>query len=183
MIYEYKGFRPKIAKTAYVSESATIIGNVNIGEYCFIGPGAVIRCDAEKNAVNIGDCSVIEDGVLIHLGSLGARCDIGKHVTVGHGAIVHGRLLSDYANVGMGAVLSLDSVVGKYSVVAEGAVVKQGQQIPERVVVGGAPARVLRELQEKDIALWTLSNEYYVDLTNAYNTPGVLVPVDRELCE
>ena len=183
MIYEFMGVKPQIAKSAVISDSATIIGNVIIGECCFIGPGAVLRTDAPDNQIIVGDYSVIEDLCLVHLGGPGAICEIGKHVTVGHNAIVHGRLLDDYSNVGMGAILSIASEVGKYSVVAEGAVVKLGQKIPERVVVGGAPAKVLRQLEDRDIEMWTMSNKYYEDLGNEYKVPGALKPVTLEECE
>lgn len=157
MIYRYGEFAPEIDPSAFVSESATIIGQVKIAADCFIGPGAVIRADCGK-PIEIGYGTAVEDGVIIHVGgSRAVSCYIGERVTIGHGAIVHCSKLGDNANVGMGAVLSLFSEIGEYAVIAEGAVVKQGQVIEPRVVVGGAPARVLRPLLDRDIESWDLS--------------------------
>ena len=99
-------------------------------------------------------------------------------MTIGHGAIVHCSKLGDNANVGMGAVLSLFSEIGEYAVIAEGAVVKQGQVIEPRVVVGGAPARVLRPLLDRDIESWDRSKAWYIDLVRKYKTPGMLERID-----
>lgn len=178
MIYEFDGMRPTISPTAYVSESATIIGDVTVGAYCYIGPGAVIRGDARGCPITIGAGTAVEEGVIIHVGGKDARCDIGEKVTIGHGALVHCNKLGKNANVGMGAVLSLYAEIGEYAIVAEGAVVKQRQKIPPRVVVGGAPAVTLRELSEQDISIWDKTKEWYIDLVKKYSAPGVLKRID-----
>ena len=78
----------------------------------------------------------------------------------------------------MGAVISLYSTIGSYAIVAEGAVVKQAQVIPDRVVVGGAPAKILRELEDRDIATWDKTKLWYIELARKYTTPGVLKRLD-----
>lgn len=177
MIYEFDGMAPKIDASAFISDTACIIGNVSIGADCYIGPGAVIRGDILP--ITIGDCSAVEDNVIIHVGGkTSTGCHIGKHVTIGHGAIVHGDRLEDHANVGMGAIVSMQAVIGEYAVVAEGAVVKRGQVIPPRVVVGGAPAKILRELEDRDIETWDKSNLFYVELARKCKTPGMLKRID-----
>ncbi len=179
MIYEFEGVRPIIDPSAYISDSAVIIGNVTIGARCYIGPGAIIRGD--ERPIWIGDESAIEDLCLIHVGGPDAKtdgCHIGKRVTIGHGAIVHGNHICDGANIGMGAIVSLFADIGEYAVVAEGAVVKKHQQIPPRVVVGGAPARLLRELEDKDVAAWERSKQTYIDLAERCKAPGGLVRLD-----
>ena len=160
MIYEFDGKTPVIDPTAFVSESATLIGDVIVSAECYIAPNVVIRGDLSQ--IVIGEQTAVEDGVIIHVGRKG--CRIGKRVTLGHGAIIHGSSIADGANIGMGAILSLSSVVGEYAVVAEGAVVKQGQFVEPKTVVGGMPAKVLRTLEEKDILLWEKSKDIYVDL-------------------
>ena len=175
MIYRFDGKRPQIDSSAYVSESAEIIGDVTIGARCYIGPGAIIRGD--ENPIYIGDESAIEDGCIIHVGgseTLTDGCHIGRRVTIGHGAIIHANHLHDGANIGMGAIVSMFADVGEYAVVAEGAVVKKGQIIPPRVVVGGTPAKILRELEEKDIVSWERSKQVYIDLAAKCKTPGML---------
>ena len=179
MIYEFDSKRPSIHPTAYVSESATIIGDVQIGAYCYVGPGAVIRADAKP--IIIDDETAVEDGVIIHAGGPQCKaCYIGKRVTIGHGAIIHGNLLSAGSNIGMGAIISIYAEVGEYAVVAEGAVVKKGQKIPPKVVVGGTPAVILRELQAKDIAAWEKSKDIYVELAKKCCIPGMLKRIDQE---
>ena len=181
MIYTFNGKRPTIAPSVYIAPGAVIIGDVTIGADCFIGPCAVLRGDT--NSIVIEAETAIEDGVIVHVGGAGASCHIGRNVTVGHGAIVHCGRLHDHASVGMGAVLSLYSEVGAYAVVAEGAVVKKGQIVPERVVVGGTPAKILRALEEKDLEFGRRSNETYLALARQYNTPGLFAEADRRACE
>lgn len=166
MIYEYDGKRPQIDSSAFVSDSAVIIGDVEIGADCYIGPNAVIRGDAAK--IIIGEATAIEDGVLIHAGGL-KQAVIGRQVTIGHGAIVHSKCLADNANIGMGAVLSLFSEIGEYAVVGEGALVKKGQIVQPKTVVGGVPAAELRKLEQKDIAFWDTSKDIYINLARACN--------------
>lgn len=183
MFYEMEGLRPKIAESAFVFPTATIIGNVTIGEECYVGPGAILRCESKINGIIMDDYSVVEDGVLVHVDARVGQCYIGKHATVGHGAIVHCKHLGNYASVGMGAILSLFSEIGEYSVVAEGAVVKKFQIIPPRVVVGGAPAKILRKLEDRDIASWKYANGFYVELGARCRAPGALRAVSREECK
>lgn len=166
MIYEFNGIRPHIDESAYVSESATIIGCVEIGRECYIGPGAVLRGDGRGGRIIIGDGSVVEDCVVIH-----NNVDVGENVTIGHGAVVHSRLLRAHAGVGMGAVLSIGSEIGEYSVVAEGAVVRQGQVVPDRVVAGGIPAEILREVERRDTEWWARANSWYRGLVKLYRDP------------
>lgn len=179
MIYEFDGLRPSIDPSAFVSESAVIVGDVRIGKDCYIGPGAILRADSHGMPIVIGDGSAVEEGVIIHVGGKGTDgCYIGEKVTIGHGAIVHANRIADNANIGMGAIVSLYSQVGSYAIVAEGAVVKQGQCIPDRVVVGGAPAKVLRQLEDRDISTWDKTKLWYIDLARKYATPGVLKRLD-----
>lgn len=179
MLYEFEGKRPKIDPSAFISDSAVIIGDVTIGALCYVGPGSVIRGD--ERPIFIGDETAIEDLCLIHVGGPEAKtdgCHIGKRVTIGHSAIVHGNHIRDGANIGMGAIISLFADIGEYAVVAEGAVVKKHQTVPPRVVVGGAPAKVLRELEDKDISAWERSKQTYIDLAARCKAPNGLVRID-----
>lgn len=166
MIYEFNGIRPRIDESAYVSESATIIGSVEIGRECYVGPRAVLRGDGAGNRIVIGDGSVVEDGVIIH-----NSVSVGENVTIGHGAVVHCRLLRAHAGVGMGAILSIGAEIGEYSVVAEGAVVRQGQVVPDRVVAGGVPAKILRAVESRDTEWWERANSWYRGLVRLYRDP------------
>ncbi len=170
MLYRYRDFSPQIDPSTFVSESATIIGNVSVGPRCFIGPGAVIRADTGR--IVIDEETAVEDGVIIHSGS-GGEMRIGRRVVFGHGAIVHSRTIADRVSVGMGAVLSLLSEIGENAVVAECALVKKGQIIPPNVLVGGIPCKILRPLEQRDYDLWEKSRNSYVALAAEYLNPAL----------
>lgn len=161
MIYEFLGKRPQIDETAYISDSATIIGDVIIGKNCYIGPQAVIRGDIAQ--IVLGDECAVEDGVIIHCsgGEFGDTI-IGNRVTFGHGAIIHSRLIEDNACVGMGAVVSVGSTLREYAIVGEAALVKQYSEVPSRVVVGGVPCKFIRALEDRDIVSWEATKDHYV---------------------
>lgn len=177
MLYEFKGLRPNIDPTAYISPEATIIGAVTIGAQCYVGPGAVIRAD-EKPVVLL-ERSVVEDGAIIHGGGRRSGTTIGPEVTIGHGAIVHSERLHEGSAVGMGAVLSLDSVLEPGAIVAEGAVVKSGQTITRDTVAGGVPAKPLRPVSQADKAAWKANNRCYVELARDC-LEGALRPLEEE---
>lgn len=170
MIYAFDGHAPEIGQGTYVSETATVIGNVKIGGNCYIGHGSIIRGDYGR--IEIGSRTAVEEGVIIH-----AQPDetvvIGNDVTFGHGAIIHAHDIGDWAVIGMGAVVSLGSSIGAGAIIAEGAVVKRNQGIPEKVMAAGAPAKVIREIMDKDIELWTWGKQIYVDLAKKYLDIGM----------
>ncbi|MCB9494390.1 MAG: gamma carbonic anhydrase family protein [Desulfobacteraceae bacterium] len=170
MLYEFRGIRPKTGKNTYVSETATIIGSVEIGDNCYIGHGAILRGDYGK--ILIGDGTAVEEGVIIH-SPPGETNDIGKKVTLGHGAILHGKKIGDYAVVGMGAVLSILSEVGERAIIAEGAVVKMRQIVPEKKIYAGNPAVYVRDLQTRDIEMWDFGKQLYIDLAKEYLENGM----------
>ncbi len=170
MFYRFDGKEPVVGVGTYVSETAIIIGDVRIGEGCYIGHGAILRGD--YGTVVVGKESAVEEGVIIHAPP-DDRCSIGEGVVIGHGAIVHAKTIGDFAGIGMGAVLSIRSEIGRASVVAEGAVVKQGQVIGESVVVAGNPARKIKDMLQKDIDFWARSRKTYADLAAKYLRVGM----------
>jgi carbonic anhydrase/acetyltransferase-like protein (isoleucine patch superfamily) len=170
MFYRFDGRQPVVGTGTYVSETATVIGEVRIGERCYIGHGAILRGD--YGAIEIGDEATVEEGAIIHAPP-NECCAIGNGVVIGHGAIVHAKRLGDYSGVGMGAVLSIRSEIGRYSVVAEGAVVKQEQRIPDSVVVAGNPARKIKDVSEKEIKFWEYARRLYVELADKYCKLGM----------
>ena len=170
MFYRFDGRQPVVGTGTYVSETAIVIGDVRIGERCYIGHGAILRGD--YGAIEMGDEATVEEGAIIHAPP-DECCSIGNGVVIGHGAIVHAKRLGDRSGVGMGAVLSIRSEVGRYSVVAEGAVVKREQRIPESVVVAGNPARKIKDVSEKDRDFWAYSRRLYVELAEKYCRLGM----------
>ncbi len=170
MLYKFDGKQPTYGKETYVSDLADVIGNVVIGDNCYIGHGAIIRGDYGR--IEIGDGTAVEEGVIIHAPPDHTQ-RIGKKVTLGHGAILHGNSIGDLAVIGMGAILSLLSEVGERSIVAEGSVVKMHQKIPPNVVAAGNPAEVVRDLTAKDEELWSWGKQIYIDLAKKYLAIGM----------
>lgn len=170
MIYEFDGKHPVFGKETYISETAIVVGDVTIGDNCYIGHGAILRGD--YGSIEIGSGTAVEEGVVIHAPPQ-KICRIGERVTIGHGAIIHAAAIGDKAVVGMGAVLSIYSEVGANTIVAEGGVVKMRQTIPEKVVAGGNPARVIRKIEAKDIEYWDMGKDLYINLAKKYLAKGM----------
>jgi carbonic anhydrase/acetyltransferase-like protein (isoleucine patch superfamily) len=170
MFYSFDGRLPSVGNGTYVSETAQVIGDVRIGNNCYVGHGAILRGD--YGTIDIGNEAVIEEGVVIHAPP-DEQCTIGNRVVVGHGAIVHARSVGGSAMIGMGAILSIRSEIGTQSIVAEGAVVKQGQQVPASVVMAGNPSRKIREVTQTDRDNQDMSVEIYTNLAKKYLAKGM----------
>jgi len=164
-LYSFEGNAPQIAESAYVHDSAQIIGNVVIGEECFIGAGAIIRGDYGE--LLIGPRTAVEEGSVIHCPPL-STCKIGSDVTIGHGAILHSATIGDSAIIGMGAILSIGAVVGEWAIVAEGTVVTMGQEIPARKIAAGNPAKIIGDTTEEHRKMWGTGKKIYVELCCRY---------------
>jgi len=170
VLYAFDGREPEIGADAYVSDHAVVIGDVKIGDGCYVGPGAILRGDYGR--IEIGPGSAVEENVTVHAPPE-QICQVGKKVTLGHGAIVHARYIGDLAVVGMGAVLSLGVKVGERAIIAEGAVVKMNQEVPAGVVVAGNPAKVIRDVTLEDEEWWEKGKQLYIDLAKKYLKLGL----------
>ena len=160
-LFRFEDKVPAVGKGTYVSDSAEVIGDVQIGECCYIGPCAVLRADFGRIVIGYG--SAIEDNCILHAGPDNS-CDIGRYVTVGHGAVVHDARLADYASVGMGAVVSNNVEIGAWSIVGEGCVVKSGDRVPPESIVVGVPGKVVAQVSAEQKKYWNWGKEAYVDL-------------------
>ena len=129
MLYAFDGREPEIGKDVYVSDHAIVIGDVKIGDGCYVGPGAILRGDYGR--IEIGPGPAVEENVTIHAPPEQV-CQIGEKVTVGHGAIIHARSIGDLVVVGMGAVLSLGVKIGRRTIIAEGGSGKDESETPRR---------------------------------------------------
>jgi carbonic anhydrase/acetyltransferase-like protein (isoleucine patch superfamily) len=170
LLYAFDGRKPKIGKEAYISDHAIVIGDVRIGNGCYVGPGAILRGD--YGCIEIEPGTAIEENVTVHAPP-NQVCQIGKRVTVGHGAIIHASRIGDLAVIGMGAVLSLGAMVGKGAIVAEGAVVTMNQKVPAGVVVAGNPAKTIRNVTTQDEERWKRGKQLYIDLAKKYLKIGL----------
>jgi carbonic anhydrase/acetyltransferase-like protein (isoleucine patch superfamily) len=132
-----------IDPTSFIHETAVVIGDVHLGARTSIWPTAVIRADCDR--IEIGDDSNVQDGAVLHCDE-GIPCIVGKRVTIGHRAIVHGALVQDDALIGMGAVVLNKVVVGRGSLIGAGAVISEGTVIPPDSLVLGVPGKVVKTL-------------------------------------
>ncbi len=172
MLYRFDGKQPVVGKGSYVSDNARVIGDVLIGTNCYIGHGAILRGDYGR--IEIGNGTAVEEGAIVHAPPKEAN-RIGKKVTIGHGAVVHGKHIGDLAVIGMGALTSVWSEIGEWAIVAEGSVVKMKQIIPPKVVAAGNPAKIMRELSEKDEEFWNWGKQLYIDLAKKYLDEGMQI--------
>jgi len=170
MLYRFDGKQPMVGEGTYVSDIARVIGDVVIGSNCYVGHGAILRGDYGR--IEIGDGTAVEEGAIVHAPP-GETNRIGQRVTIGHGAVVHGRFIGDRAVIGMGAILSIWSEIGEGAIVAEGSVVKLKQTIPSSVVAAGNPAQIVREVSAKDAEFWSWGKQLYVDLAKKYLDEGM----------
>lgn len=170
MLYKFDGKQPEVGKKSYVSDIARVIGDVVIGDNCYIGHGAILRGDYGR--IEIGDGTAVEEGAIIHVPP-GDLSRIGKKVTIGHAAVVHGKHIGDQAVIGMGAIISIWAEIGEWAIVAEGSVVKLKQVIPAKVVAAGNPAKIIREISEEDLKFWRWGKQLYIDLAKKYLDVGM----------
>ena len=170
MIFEFDGKRPAIGKDSYVSETAQVIGDVVIGDNCYVGHGAILRGDYGR--IEIGNGTAVEEAVVIHSPPTGLY-RIGKSVTLGHGAILHGNVIGDFSVIGMGAILSIFSETGEWSIVGEGSLVRANQKIAARMVAVGNPAKEIRDVTPGDQEVWNYGKKVYVDLALKYLDQGM----------
>ncbi len=150
LVFEYDGHAPDIAPDAFVAPGCTVHGRVRLARGSSVWYGSVLRGD--NDLIDVGEECNIQDGSILHT-DVGRPVTLGARVTVGHGAIVHGATVAADALIGMRAVLLNGSRVGRYSIVAAGAVVTPGTEIPDGVLAAGVPARVLRDVTDEERAM------------------------------
>ncbi|MCK5311611.1 MAG: gamma carbonic anhydrase family protein [Desulfobacteraceae bacterium] len=164
-IYQYDNFIPKIGNNSYISDSARVIGDVTIGEDCYIGHGAILRGDYGR--IIIGSGTAIEENAVLHIRPNGIL-ELEKSVTIGHGALVHCKLIKSFAVIGIGAVVGFDAVIGTWSIVAEGCVVTKDAIIPDEKIVTGVPYQITSDTKPEHKKFWKYGKQLYVDLAHDY---------------
>jgi len=160
-VYSFAGLVPVVHPESFVHPTAVLIGDVQIGRGCYIGPGASLRGDFGR--LCIGDGANVQDNCILH-------CFPGKETVIetdghiGHGAILHGCIVRRNALVGMNAVIMDDAEIGEESFVAAMSFVPSEFRVPPRSLVAGIPARIRRELTEEDIAWKSQGTKEYQEL-------------------
>lgn len=143
MIYELGERRVRIDGEAYVAPSADVIGSVVLKDKCSVWFNAVVRGDSDE--IVIGEQTNIQDNAVLHTDP-GIRLVLGRGVTVGHHAMVHGCEVGDYSLIGINAVILNKAKIGKYCTIGANALITQGQEIPDYSVVLGSPGKVVRTI-------------------------------------
>src|SRR5207342_2364634 len=150
MLRPYRGTLPRVHPTAYIDDSAQVIGDVEIGEESRVWMSVVIRGDV--NRIRIGRRSNVQDGTVVHVMKDTHATLVGDNVTIGHAAVIHGCTIEDQCLIGMGAIVLNGSHVGVGSIVAAGALLVEGQKVPPRSLVMGSPGKVKRLLTQAEVA-------------------------------
>jgi phenylacetic acid degradation protein len=182
MIYEFNGYVPVIHQSSFIHPLAAVTGNVIIGQNVYIGPGAAIRGDWGEIIIEDG-CNVQENCTIHMFPGVTVRLMEGAHV--GHGAIIHGATIGKNVLVGMNAVVMDNVVVGDNSIIGALCFVPDGMQIPERKIVVGNPAKIIKDVSDEMIEWKTKGTQLYQQLpTELYATlkecePLRQIPEDR----
>lgn len=171
LILPYKGKTPKFGKGAFIAPTATIIGDVEIGA----GTGIWFQCTVrgDINRIRIGTGVNIQDGTVIHVDSRTYPAIVGDNVTVGHMALIHACVVEDGAFIGMHSTVMDGTVVEKGAMVAAGSLVPPGKRIPAGEVWAGRPARFLRPVGEKELAMMHQIAPEYLNLAKSYLAEGI----------
>jgi carbonic anhydrase/acetyltransferase-like protein (isoleucine patch superfamily) len=171
-IETYQGVTPAIAESAFVHASASIIGEVNIGDNASVWCGAVVRGDV--NSIHIGIETNIQDLSVLHVSHKsaanpkGAPLSIGNRVTVGHRVILHGCEIGDECLIGMGAIVMDGAVLEPRVLLGAGSLVPEGKRLRGGYLYLGSPAREVRALTDDELAWFSYSAAHYVRLHQSY---------------
>jgi len=166
MIYEYKGKKPKIAKSAFIADYVTITGDVTIGEESSIWFSTTIRCDLDEQTI-IGNKVNIQDNSVLHQ-SEGFPLIIEDNVTVGHKCLLHSCTIRKGALIGMGSTILDGAEIGAGAFIGAGSLIPPGKKIPPGVLAVGRPAKIVRELTEEDKKYMPSLSEGYVNTSREY---------------
>ena len=158
-VYALNELEPQIAPSAWVADSATVVGRITLGEEVSVWYGVVARADSAP--IHVGAGSNIQDNSVLHVDE-GMPLIIGENVTVGHQVMLHGCTIGDGSLIGIQAVVLNGAKIGKNCLVAAGALVTEGKEFPDNSLIMGAPAQAVRELSETQRERIKHSARYYV---------------------
>jgi carbonic anhydrase/acetyltransferase-like protein (isoleucine patch superfamily) len=172
-IYRIGELTPEVDDSVYVAKEATVIGNVRLEANTSVWPGAVLRADNDR--ITIGRNGNVQEGAVLHVDP-GFPMQLGENVTIGHQAMLHGCTVGDCSLIGIQAVLLNGAVIGKNCIVGAGAVVTEGKVFPDRSLILGAPAKVVRQLSDAEVERLQSIADGYVRRRDLYKT--ALVAID-----
>ncbi len=175
--YSIEGVIPVVDPDAYVHPTAVLIGDVIVGPDCYVGPAACLRGDFGRIVLQRG--ANVQDTCVIH-GFPGHDTVVEENGHIGHGAVLHSCVVKRDALVGMNAVVMDEAVIGEQAIVAASAFVRAGMQVPERVLVAGLPAKVVRPLGEDEIRWKQIGTRTYHDLTKrSLRSMSEVIPLSK----
>lgn len=166
-IYQLESTAPSVHPSAYVADSAEVMGNVHLAAGTSIWFGAVIRGDNEP--ISIGEGSNIQDASVLH-SDYGQPLTVGKHVTVGHSVVLHGCTIGDESLIGIGAVVLNGARIGKNCLVGAGALVTEGKVFEDGSMIVGSPARAVRQLTPEQMEGLRQSAKHYMANAERFRT-------------
>jgi carbonic anhydrase/acetyltransferase-like protein (isoleucine patch superfamily) len=166
MIRSYQGHTPQIPSSCYVDASAQLLGDVVLGERSSVWMNAVLRGDV--NSIRVGACSNVQDCSVLHGQRHVYPVIVGDWVTIGHNATVHGCVVEDMVLIGIGARVLNDCRVGEGSIIAAGSVLPEHTVVPPRTLWAGVPAKLRRELTDKDRDLIRDYAQNYLDYVDIF---------------
>ena len=166
-IYQLDEHIPDVAETAWVADSAEVIGRVTLGEGVSVWFNAVLRGDSDT--LSIGAGSNIQDGSVLHADH-GSPLVIGENVTVGHQVMLHGCTIGDNSLIGIAAVVLNGAKIGKNCLVGAGSLVTEGKEFPDGSMILGSPAKAVRQLTPEQIEALKMSAKHYIDNANRYKS-------------
>jgi len=160
MLYRLNDINPQLAGKCYVAPDAAVIGDVYLAEDTSVWFGAVLRGD--DNAITIGENTNVQDNAVLHLDTT-FPCTIGKNVTIGHKAIVHGCTVGNNSLIGMGAIILDGAVIGRNCLIGAGALVGMNKEIPDNSLVMGVPGKIIRQRSAEDEVSQIAHSASYVE--------------------
>ncbi len=167
MIYSLDNGTPQCGENVYVAPTATVVGDVVLGSNVGVWFGAVIRGDNER--ITLGDGTNVQDCCVLHTDP-GCPLNIGENVTIGHKAVLHGCTVEDGCLIGINAVILNNARIGKNCLIGANALITDGKEIPPNSLVVGAPGRVIRQLNDKEIDMLDRFNKSYILKIHRYKT-------------
>lgn len=172
VFHSYKGTKPQVAEEVFVAPGAQVIGQVTLAQGSSVWFNCVLRGDV--NVINVGEGSNIQDLTMLH-GEVSTSVEIGKNVTIGHTCVIHGCTIGDNSLIGMGTIILNRARIGENSLVGAGSLVTEDKEFPPNSVIMGRPAKVVRQVNEQDLAMMCWTAQRYRERAREF--PALSFPV------
>lgn len=173
MLYSLDNGAPVCGKNVFVAPTATVVGDVVLGDNVGIWFSAVVRGDNDR--ISVGDGSNVQDCCVLHTDP-GIPLTIGRNVSVGHKAMLHGCTVSDGCLIGINSVILNHAVIGRNCLIGANALITEGKEIPDNSLVVGSPGKIVRELRNDELEMLARFNKSYIDKIRRYGASFEQIP-------